>query len=91
MLNPGIPAPEFPEDLGKTWTHYSKSRFGPARFLYNLRQTGVLALDASNELVRRMEMRRVHLLRSHWRGEFQLGIHADWRDVRVQGVALSRS
>ena len=33
-------------------------------------------------------MRRVHLLRSHWRREFQLGIYADWRDVRVQGVDL---
>ncbi len=35
MLKPRIPAPKFPEDLGKTWTHYSKSRFGSARFRYN--------------------------------------------------------
>ena len=33
-------------------------------------------------------MRRVHLLRSHWRGELQLGIHADWQDVYIQGVDL---
>lgn len=33
-------------------------------------------------------MRRIHLLRSHWHGEFQLGIHADWRDASVQGVDL---